>query len=41
MGVGYGVDSFVLMGDNIQAYGYKARVQDSNFMFPVAPIWNK
>jgi len=37
----YGMDSFVLMGDGVQAYGYKARAEDGFFVSPFGPIWSK
>ncbi|MBN2433385.1 MAG: hypothetical protein JXQ27_18075 [Acidobacteria bacterium] len=37
----FNIDSFVLMGDGVQAYGYKARAEDGYWVSPVGPIWSK
>jgi hypothetical protein len=37
----FNIDSFVLMGDGVQAYGYKARTEDGYFNSPWGPIWQK
>jgi hypothetical protein len=37
----FNIDSFVLMGDGVQAYGYKARTEDGVWDTIVGPVWQK